>query len=385
VTRESGGALQLISSGGMYGAERVVIELATHLASRGWRSHVAAIESPGAGAVLAAARAAGLETFELQTTGRSFLATLRSLHQYVDRQDIEVAHAHGYKADLFLRFARVSDRTALFSTCHTWYRENFRMRMYEFLDKRALRHFDHVAVVSPELERDVVRSGVPAARVSLVQNGIAMPVPGANARQRVRAAFGMNAGEALIVRIGRLSAAKGNDILLDAVSRIVRRIRVRLVLIGDGEEQGALRDLSTKLGIAENVIFAGYREDIADILTASEVFVIPSIREGLPIVLLEAMASRVAIVSTDVGAISLALEGGRNAWLVPPGNAERLADALHDALSNADRRIGYAQQAHTDFVARFSRQAMGEAYRERYTKAIEARRFRRKARPVPQF
>lgn len=365
-------ALQLISSGGVYGAERVVLELAKYLKDAGADSHVVAIESPGAAAMLELAAAGGLRAFKLTTRGRPLWATAAALRDYVHSHAIDVVHAHGYKADLILTLARLRRRSARISTCHTWYRENLKMRFYEALDKLVLRGFDHVVAVSPQLVEELGAARIRGDRTSLIYNGTTIETPAPNARAAVRGELGIAADDLVIVRIGRLSAAKGNDVLLRAFARLPQE-HLRLVLVGEGEERENLERLTTELGLDGRVVFAGYRKEIADLLAAADLFVMSSTKEGLPIVMLEAMAAKVPIVSTDVGAIGLVLESGRNAWLVPSSDDERLADALLQAIMQPDRREQYAERAHADFVAYFSREAMGKAYLELYRRVLAMR------------
>jgi glycosyltransferase involved in cell wall biosynthesis len=359
-----GAALQLISSGGVYGAERVVLELATHLKDAGLESHVVAIESPGAEALLELGRARALHTFKLPTGGRSPWSIAAALRDYMRQHRIAFGHAHGYKADLILWLARAG-AMALVSTCHTWYRENLKMRLYERLDKLALRRFDHVVAVSPQLVEELAASGIRRDRISLIYNGTTIDAPAAGARDSVRRELGIAPDDLLITRLGRLSVAKGNDVLLRAYATL-RQPRLRLLLAGDGEERANLERLTAELDIAASVVFAGYRSDVSNLLAATDLFVMSSIKEGLPIVMLEAMAANVPIVSTDVGAIGLVLQPARNAWLVPGGDARHLAQALSEAIERPDLRQRYAACAREDFAAKFSRKAMGDAYLELY-------------------
>jgi len=359
-------AMQIISTDGVYGAERVVLDLAEYFARRAWDSRVVAIDCPGADALLELARARGLKTHKILASNRFLLHTLRDLREYVAREHVDVVHAHGYKADTLLQWSGARRHARTVSTCHTWYSDTWRMKFYEFLDKLSLRRFHHVAVVSPQLREEVLAAGIPASRVSLVRNGTAMPVATDGARQRLRAEFGYGADDLVLVRVGRLANSKGNDLLLQALAGKPQFEHVRVLFVGDGEEQSLLQSLAASLGLGARTRFTGYRADIPDLLAAGDLFVLPSIKEGLPIALLEAMACGMPIVSTNAGAISMALEHARNAWVVPAGDVNALADALAQAVSRPDLRDTYARRAHEDFLRWFSVDAMGAAYASIY-------------------
>jgi glycosyltransferase involved in cell wall biosynthesis len=359
-------SIQLISSDGVYGAERVVLDLAGYFSKRDWDSRVVAIDCPGADALLDLAQRQGLGTHKLRAANRSLLHTLRDLRDYIAREKIDVVHAHGYKADTLLQWAGVPRGTRTVSTCHTWYSDSWRMKFYEWLDKRSLRRFDAVVVVSPQLQREVLDFGIAPQRVTLIRNGTAAPTPAADARERVRREFAFAEDDCVLVRVGRLANSKGNDILLETLAAQPLLKDVKLLFVGDGEERDALRQLADARGLGPRVSFAGYRADIADLLAAGDLFVLPSIKEGLPIALLEAMGSRLPIVSTDAGAIPIALENGRNSWVVPAGDREALGVALVQAVMRPDVRDEYAKRSYEDFQRYFSLEAMGGAYASIY-------------------
>lgn len=358
--------IQLISSDGVYGAERVVLDLAAYFARRGWDSRVVAIDCPGADALLSLAQSRGIRTHKLRAANRFLVSTLRDLRDYIRREGVQVVHAHGYKADTLLQWSGAGRHARTLSTCHTWYSDSLRMKFYEYLDKLSLRRFDHVAVVSPQLEQEVLACGIARGRVTLIRNGTANPVPAADARPRIRREFACAEDDFVMVRVGRLAQSKGNDILLRALAGRLELERARVLFVGDGEERDALQSLAGSLGLGARVTFTGYRGDIADLLAAGDLFVLPSVKEGLPIALLEAMASSLPIVSTDAGAIGMALENGRNAWVVPHGDQERLGQALVQAVMRPDVREAFAARAREDFLRWFSLDAMGAAYESIY-------------------
>ena len=370
--------MQIISTDGIYGAERVVLDLAGYFAKRSWDSRVVAIDCSGADALLGLARQKGLTTHKLLAANRALWNTLRDLRNYVVGENIGVVHAHGYKADTLVRWSGVARHARIISTCHTWYSDSWRMKLYEFLDKRSLRGFDRVAVVSPQLQQEVLDCGIQARRVALIRNGTAEPVATPGARDRIREEFSFGADDVVLVRVGRLANSKGNDVLLRSLVGNPELRAAKVLFVGDGEERGALQAFADANGLADRISFTGYRADIPDLLAAGDVFVLPSIKEGLPIALLEAMAASLPIVSTDAGAITMALENARNSWVVATGDERGLAGALAQAISRPDLRAEYARRAREDFLRHFSVEAMGTAYVSLYegSRVDEATRTR---------
>src|SRR6202000_3399637 len=125
-----------------------------------------------------------------------------------------VVHSHGYKPDVLLGALGIHRRLACFATCHSWYSATTKMKVFEYLDKRALRRFDHVAAVSDEIYRDLLASGAPAERVSRITNGISVPRIDAAARETIRSGWNLAHDEKLVVQIGRLTSSKCKPILL---------------------------------------------------------------------------------------------------------------------------------------------------------------------------
>lgn len=157
---------------------------------------------------------------------------------------------------------------------------------------------------------------------------------------RYRADTGARTGRKVLF-VGRLAAMKGVPVLLDAFARLrTRHPDVRLVLVGDGEDRARIEARAHALGLDARVIFAGYRsqEEVAQELSDTDLFVLPSFAEGVPVVLMEALASGVPVVTTRIAGIPELVEHGESGLLVPPGNTDRLAEAMSNLLSDADAR-----------------------------------------------
>jgi glycosyltransferase involved in cell wall biosynthesis len=358
-------AIQLISTGGYYGAERTLVELASYLADRGWESHVVALEGAGAAELVQQATARGLIAEAFVPHGRLGLRPmLRRLRQLEERYPGAVLHSHGYKPDMLLTLSGATRRTRCIATCHNWVSDSAKMRLIEALDKRALRGFPQVVGVSDAIAAELRRSGVPARSVSVIHNGITPPQAEAGARARVRAEFSLSEAAQLLVHVGRLARSKRIDVLLQSLAALPPA--VQLLLVGDGAERGALQERAASAQLRDRVHFLGYRRDIAELLAAADVFALSSEREGLPIAVLEAMASGTPIVATRVGSIPQMLEDGRDAWLVAAGDAAALAASLREALADPMRAHARAQAAKARFAALYSRDAMGVRYLDLY-------------------
>jgi glycosyltransferase involved in cell wall biosynthesis len=355
---------QIISTGGFYGAERVLLELALFLKAEGHDCRVAILDSPGAAQLCAVARERGLVVEIIPGGGMFDRQSVARLRSYLEANKTHIAHSHGYKSDLWLWLAARRGPLKV-ATAHAWYRDSAKLRFYERLDKLCLRSFAHVVTVSTPLLANIRRSGI--VNSSLIENGLSLPEttkPGGWLRRE----FGIAPEAKILVRVGRMDGVKGNNILLGALARVSPD--AHLLFVGEGPDEPALKQQAQDLGLAARVTFAGYRDDVADILRASDLFASPSLSEGLPMVLLEAMAARLPVVTTNVGAIGTIIRPGHNGWLTPPGDENALAEALNQAIAAPETARAYAEQAWRDYAADYSREAMGRKYLGLYERLL---------------
>jgi len=370
-------AIHLTSTGGFYGAERALIELASYLRDHGWENRVVALEGAGATEIVKRATAERVAAEAFVPSGRlGFVPLVKRLRSLLKRYPHAIVHSHGYKPDILLSLLRVPTRLICLATCHGWYSVSPKERMLEALDKRAVRGFDHVIAVSDRIAHELTHNGVAAERVSLIANGIRAPRLSEDARARIRAEMGASASDRVIVQVGRLGHPKRNDLLLEAVAALAPPHSPQIWLVGEGDRKQQLVNLAREHGLLDRVRFCGYRTDVPDILAAADVLAVTSDTEGLPITILEAMATNCPVISTAVGAIPHVLKDGRDAWLIPPGDRAALERALEEALSQPDLAHSRADSAYEKYCREYSRDSMGSRYLEIYEAAWAQRGWR---------
>ena len=294
--------LHVISSGGMYGAEAVILQLAAEMpAGKHGESFITVFSHAGQPPpdLHTIATEAGFSSELLHCQGQLDLGVLRALRDLATRLGIDVIHAHGYKADIYCSLAfRSKTRPALVSTCHTWYDNDLAVRVYGAADRWVLRQFDRVVAVSTEVQGRLLRAGVSEAKVHLIRNGVNVP-PSRDASAR-----GGEFGRARVGLVGRLAPEKGVDVFLRAVALLAQRgTEANFVIAGDGPDRSALEALRQELGIADKVSFLGQQRNMPDFYVTLDVQVSASRQEGLPMALLEGMATGLPVVATRVGQV----------------------------------------------------------------------------------
>jgi glycosyltransferase involved in cell wall biosynthesis len=254
------------------------------------------------------------------------------------RRGARILHVHGYAAADFGRLA--ARRLGAGLVLHEHFADP-RMPAYQGLADRLLAGFTDRAIAVSQSTADflVNERHLPADKVRLIWNGAPLeefaPVAPDRARA-VRGALGIAAEAPVIGSIARLNEQKGHRYLLDAAAVVLaKRPDARLLIVGDGDLAQPLRAQAAALGIVPQVIFAGHRSDVRDMLGAIDVFCISSTYEGTPLSLFEAMAAGKTIVSTAVDGCREVLEEGKTGLLVPPRDPAALAAALLRVLDHS--------------------------------------------------
>ena len=202
-------------------------------------------------------------------------------------------------------------------------------------------------------------------KLETVPNGVHIPPWAA------RKAVSGTGGPPVILFVGRLRHAKGLDVLLHALAGLpVAGYQLRIV--GDGELRKSLENLAVTLGVRDKIVFLGFRSDVTALMSSADCLVLPSRWEGMPNVVLEAMAIGLPVVATRVGGIPEVIEHGLTGWLVPPEDPLALAAALATALADRRRARCIAESARQRVARDYSIEAMSERTLEVYTQVLGA-------------
>jgi glycosyltransferase involved in cell wall biosynthesis len=283
---------------------------------------------------------------------------------------VDVLQSHGYKAALVAWCLKRVTGLPWVAFAHGYTSENRRITLYNRLDRWLMRRADRVVVVSKATGHLLCDAGVDCDRIRVIYNAVdgderVREVSGAEFRRL----SGASADDLLIGVIGRLSPEKGQAVFVRAFEEVVRAVpHARAVMVGEGQELERLLASVRAAGLNGRITFAGYQAEMPSVYAALDLVVIPSLSEGLPNVLLEAMLHRKAVVATTVGGIPEVMHGGLAKWLVPPDDAETLARAMIEALRDAPLReeLGSTgeRRARVAFSPSYRAERIVELYRE---------------------
>lgn len=374
--------LQLISSGGYYGAESMIVNLAESLEKLGHHCTLGLFDNVHRpkNDFAEVAETQGITVERIVSKGRMDWNAVRAIRECVNRRRIDVIHSHGYKADAYALAAVGRNRQPLVSTCHNWLMTSVPLRVYRFLDLFCLRSFDACVAVSADVAAILRSFRIPEARITTIANGVNL--------SRFRSAHPAylersEATKGLIVgMVGRLTPEKGQEFLLRAAPGILEQFPQTLfVFVGDGPSRQDLEELVQDLDIAPNVRFLGQRRDMPELYAAMDVFVLPSLREAMPMVVLEAMAAGKLVIATRIGDIPKLVVHEKTGVLVKPQDIAGLRDAILRLITQPEVRAHLAANGSALVDRNFSAEVMARQYEGVY----ERIRAERRARPKPEI
>lgn len=344
--------LQVLAPAEFGGLESVVALLAGGLRGRGHDVRVAlVVAGPGDGRALERALTdGGVDVTRLELPGRAYAREWAAIAALCRRVVPDVVHTHGYRSDVIAGAAARRLGIAAATTVHGFTSGGWRNRVYEWLQRRAMRRFDAVVAVSRPLSERLARAGVSADRLHCIPNAY-RPSPGVP-RDEARRALGLHGDAPVLGWVGRLSVEKGPDVLVRALAEL-RDLPLQVAVVGDGPERATLATLAASLGVGDRIRWCGAVEGAARYFRAFDLLVLSSHTEGTPIVLFEAMAAGVPIVATAVGGVP-DLVGNDEAVLVDRPEPGAVAAAIRRALADRAGGAARAERARARLVRDFA-------------------------------
>jgi glycosyltransferase involved in cell wall biosynthesis len=349
--------VELVNNLEIGGAERLVVDLASALKSRGHQVGVACLRTGGPlGEIL---KQADIDVCVLNKSAGPSMRVLSRLAAYLRRSRADVLHTHNPLVHHYGVVAGWLARVPVIAnTIHGPGNVSARRGFKELLYGAVCQFSDQIVAVCPTAHQAFVQTGaIPRRKLIVVNNGIRLDAF-LEVRQRVSDgsfAFGI---------VGRLVPVKDHRSLLEAFSAVLRtRPACRLEILGDGPLRADLEQQVSALGISANVVFHGYSTDVPAFMGRIDVSILCSLSEGLPLTVLESMAAGLPIVGTDVGETKALVEGARCGWLCPPGQPGELCKAmLRAAAATAEERHAMGARSREFAVKNYSLARMVDDY-----------------------
>ena len=362
--------LHLIETRGPGGAETMLTNLAKGLNSSKFNSLVGLL---GTGWLFDQLQDNGINTVILRQRWSYDFQCLYDLVNLIREQDIALVHAHEFMMNTYGFLAARLAKVPMIATVHgKSYFSDKKRRVLAY--KSIARWSGGMVAVSNDLKNFIVqKTGLNPERITTIYNGINLEKYRRNDRnpKAKRRSLGIAADAPIVGTVGNLYPVKGHTYLLKAASKVVKAFPpTKFLFIGRGKMRRELEVEAEELGIAENVMFLGFRSDIPDLLSVMDIFALPSLSEGLSLSILEAMAAGKPVVATDVGGNSEIIVDNEVGFLVPPRDPHAIASKMLLLLENKGLAREMGERAQNRVEGAFSLERMVKTYEELYERCL---------------
>ncbi len=316
---------------------------------------------------------AGIEVVSLNKLKHRFDPTIVSdIYHLIKKKNIKIVRTHQYHANLYGRlaafFARVPCIVASVHNVYTIDRKLHRRIINRFLARLT----DRIVAVSETVKKDILKyDGLHENKVIVIHNGIDTARFSDIDGKAIRSEFNIPCDVPVIGTIGRLTLQKGIKYLIKATSVIKKRFpRITLFIVGDGPIREELQHYAKTFGLNRHAIFTGFRRDVSSLLAAMDIFVLPSLWEGLPNALLEAMASGKPIITTDIPPIREVINSENVGILIPPKDSTALALSIESLLVNKTFAVSLGNNAKNRAYSNFNIETTVKKYTELFKEIL---------------
>lgn len=370
--------LHLIDSGGLYGAEKMLLSLVQEQLKQGLEPVILSAGEPGVGEKPIEAEAKRLELPVMAWRMKPGLNLGGSIAiiRWARTEGFELLHSHGYKFNVLMGlWPKTFRKIPFITTLHGYIkaRRFSKSWMYEALDRLALRQMDAVVLVTDAMKKEIPKGIVSSGNTVVIANGLeteqlkqssAEPLPG-------ELSLIVKRHSPLLLAVGRLSHEKGFDRLIDAFQSVKNEFsQAGLIIIGEGVSRKGLERQISNLGLGDSIYLPGYYDSVPALMACADLLCMPSRTEGLPITLLEAMAVGIPVCATDVGEISVVLGNGKGGTISKLGTGEEMGLEILHSLAQKEQMVEAVKWSRQRVRQTYSVRNMAEQYAKVYQKVL---------------
>lgn len=356
------------------GSEKHVVQLASGLRERDYEARIICVFREGP--LASEAREKGVPFDCLNLPYRWGIGTLLGIRDWIHSHPLDVLHTYlfgfHFFAGLPARLLKVPVVLSSRREISHWQRGRHR-----WLERAGNLFVDRVVSCSQAVEKWVLeKEKMASGKILTIYNGIdGDRFDPARIQSSIRQEFRIPSGTPLIGTVANLAAEKGYPYLLEAAQLILKKLpEARFLFVGFGPLEREIKEKAKKVAGPEQIIFTGARMDIPELIAAMDVFVLSSVIEGFPNVLLEALAMAKPVVATQVGGIPELIESGRNGILVPPKDGRALAEAVLSLLKDPQGAQAMGQRGGEEVRNRFTLERMLDEYEALYLSLLQSKK-----------
>jgi glycosyltransferase involved in cell wall biosynthesis len=372
--------LHFIDSGGVYGAEHVLLNLSREmLHSKDYTPVVGCIvqQRDEQSDLYDKALEFGIEAIRIKINNKIFFIDIFKTAFLFKKIEIDCIHSHGYKPSVVGYVIQKITGIPVISTCHLWYmagKKALKQRLMIRLELFFYRFFPKVVCVSEPIRQFLLHARVPENKIVWIKNGIYISdysLESVLACLKFKQELGISPETFVLVNIARLSKQKAQDNIIAAANILKQQgVDCMFLIVGEGPMRSDYEETVRNLHLQDYVKFLGFRQDVKHLLCLSNAFVLPSRDEGLPMSLLEAMASHTPAIVTPVGDIPDLVQHKKSAYIIPVNDVGAIVKAVQWMIINQDACKKIAENAFEHVNACYSASAMFKAYQSVYEEVI---------------
>jgi glycosyltransferase involved in cell wall biosynthesis len=368
--------MQIIDSMSLGGAEVLLRDLTHALLAN---EHRVSVCYNTDGPIAKEIEAMGVPITRLPRFGRVDLFLLWRIFSKIRQLKPDLVHTHLFKSDFHGRLAARLAGTPVVSTlhnCHNWAKNPILGNIYGANARLA----DHIIAVSDEVRDYAIHySHIDPKKITTIANAIPLArfEHNRSAGALIRQEFNIPSGSPVIGIIARLTEQKDHDNFLHAAQKILQAApETYFLIVGDGPLRASLKALAVSLGIQNSTIFCGNRQDIPAVMAALDILVFSSRWEGLPVALLEGLASSLSVVATHVGGVPGVIQNGVTGFLVPPADSDALASSCTSLVKDAALRERIGQAGYDHVQANYGMDGMVKKTISLYRSLLQEQRIK---------
>jgi len=375
--------VHFIDSGGIYGAESVILNLSREMIS----DQLYII--PVVGCIVQhrnesvdlyrMARSMGIEAVKIIINNKLFFIDVAKAALCIKKMGIDLIHSHGYKPSVVGFIIHLLTGIPIIATCHLWYMGGERPLKQKIMTRLELfcyRFFPQIVGVSEPIKKTLIKSGVNENRITIIKNGVFVDdyqCPKDYSKiTALKKSLGIHDKIPVFVNIARLTEQKAQkNIVLAAGELKKKNIQAVFLIIGEGELRLYLDKMIVENNLQSEVKLLGFRNDVKELLTMADFFILPSYDEGLPISLLEAIASKTPAIVTPVGDIPNFVKHKRNTYFVPVDDVDSIVKSVEWMISHSKECKLMAEEAFSAIQESYSSKKMYNAYKMIYSRMVK--------------
>lgn len=374
--------LHFIASDGLYGAERVILNLSQQM-KNGYpqTSVIGCIVSNEheKNALYERAISLGIEAVKIVISNKGVLLDIPKAAKQIAKLNIDIIHSHGYKPSVYGFIISKLKSIPIMATCHLWFEltnRPFKTKALVKLELFFYRWFDRLVGVSEPIKQVLIDNGLDEQNIGVVANGVDVEALSnkLETRARIRHELGVDAGTYMIVNSGRLTKQKAQWVLIEAAAKLKEsNDNFVFIIVGEGELEDDLAEKIKSHHLEAHVRMLGFYAEMEQLLAAADCFALPSIDEGMPMSLLEAVSSELPVICTHVGDIDKLIIDNTSGLVVPLNNPNELSKRIIELIDNKEFSTVLAKCAKEKMIQLYSSEAMTKSYSDIYTSILKAK------------